>query len=342
MTVILKDQSKVSYFAAALVALGFATLTCVSTFDPERATLEAFASSVQASATAGAVLEMQSGLVQETVQAEATRVDQQMVATQAAQRTLGGAEQAGTAQAFQAFLPELGRYGLDPSRGRPAWIQPAVTLEVDGYVKYDYGQPALSTVAQDFLASVEITWDTEFTKSGCGLALRTNGIAEAPSQYLVIATRDAVGHILVHSMADGRVVNSYDLYAYGFDPAYNTENRATNRLAVVMIGSEIRVYTNGSFLGSVVVGERPQAPVLPDQPEPPSEPASPEALAAYEAALEQFNRFSARILADHRNRLLEYEPPATTLDRGFVALAALNDTGSTRCMFENAWLWLIE
>lgn len=317
-------------------------LACESTFDPEQATLETFTGLMQASATAGSIQETESGVREATTQAEATNVGEQMVATQAAQRAVGGAEQAATAQAFQPFLAELGRYGVDPTLGRPGWALPPVTLEAEGYLKYDFGQQALSTVAQDFLVSVDITWDTQSPQSGCGLALRSNGIVEAPSQYIIIATREAIGHVLVNSMLDGRIINSYDLYTYGFDPAYNIENNATNRLVIVMVANQISVYTNGNFLGSVAIDQGPPLPRLPEPPVRPAEPASPEALAAFEAETERFNRFIARILADNRTRQLEFEPPATTLERGLIALSALNETGFTRCTFNNAWLWLIE
>jgi hypothetical protein len=73
---------------------------------------------------------------------------------------------------------------------------PAVTLEVKGYMAYDYINQFIATVAQDFVVTMTST-DTHGT-SGCGL-LRSDGNKNALNQHMVILTRRASGHLLSRS-----------------------------------------------------------------------------------------------------------------------------------------------
>ncbi len=86
----------------------------------------------------------------QTAQAEATARGLALDATQAAQSALSDEARAATATAFAPYIANLPRYGVDPEAGRPGWIHPPATLEVDGYMEYDYVNQFLATVAQDF------------------------------------------------------------------------------------------------------------------------------------------------------------------------------------------------
>ena len=74
------------------------------------------------------------------------------------------------------------------------------------------------TVVNDFVLSADITWDTEYGGSGCGFVFRSDGKKDAPSQYLVGASRLANGHVFFAVISQGELVVARDFYANGIDP----------------------------------------------------------------------------------------------------------------------------
>ena len=169
---------------------------------------------------------------------------------------LGADAQTATAAAYAPILAELPKYGVDPSAGRMGWIHPPVTLEVEGFMQYDYINHFIATVAGDFVVSGDITWDAIGAASGCGFVLRSDGKEAALNQYLTIMTRVASGHVLFATMAEGEVVTGQDIYAQGHDPNFNWQNQATNRLTVVGRGNQVLDLYKWQFDR----GDRPQRP----------------------------------------------------------------------------------
>jgi hypothetical protein len=252
-----------------------------------QATVEAFGSSVAASATAIRIPTNTPTpipiLVDETeeiiidITADSSEAETQ-VAIQATELAIQAATQAAEAP----ILAELPRYGVDPSSGRPAWVHPPVNLDIAGFEQFGYANQFAATVVQDFVVAGDIFWNTQFGTSGCGLVLRSDGNEESLNQYLVVATRGGNGRVGFTVMEDGDVIEVYDMYARGIDPLFSSANDTTNRLAVVARGSTFQVFTNGTLIGQV-----------------------------------EDNRYSI----------------------GFVALVALNQSGTTHCGFSNTWLW---
>ena len=280
--------------AAVFVAvLGAAALACDTggaiTSDRD-ATVEALASSVIETATAAAIeaspvpatatREPQPGDPTATPDSNQSVLDQ--AATEAAKQAEELARVAATATAVAPILAELPRYGVDPAAGTVKWIHPPVSLDIEGFETYDYANRFVATVVTDFVVSADITWNTLYGESGCGLVLRSDGNTDALNQYLVIITRAANGYAGFTVMRDGEVTSVDDMYARGIDPAFQSANDTTNRLTVKAVGTVFTVYTNGTQIG-------------------------------------QFSD--------------------DQLDRGFVALVALNRSGNTHCAFNNAWMW---
>lgn len=176
---------------------------------------------------------------------------QQVEATRATEATIQAAGD--LAAPIRAQLPS---YGVDPSQGRLGWIHPPVTIFVEGYQEYAYENQKLATVARDFVLSADITWNTRFGTTGCGFVIRSNGDEEAVDQYLVIATRGALGHVGFIVQQDGEVIRSAfeDIYAYGIDPEFDFHNDATNRLTVVGRGDTFTIYTNNTLIGEITGG----------------------------------------------------------------------------------------
>ena len=306
-------------------------------------TIEAISASVRATATAVSAANLNPNAALETAQADTTAQSQSVAGTQAALGALGADAQTATALASAPILAELPRYGVDPSAGRIGWIHPPVTLEVEGFMQYDYINHFIATVAGDFVVSGDITWDAIGAASGCGFVLRSDGKEEALNQYLAIMTRVASGHILFATMAEGEVVTGQDIFAQGHDPNFNWQNEATNRLTIVGRANRFWIYTNGSLIGEIDPSAPPLQPNLPPEPEKPADTSNAEAMANYLQQQAEYEIVVEQIQADFRARRRALQNADTTFERGFVAMVALSQSGrKTVCKFDKAWLWLIE
>jgi hypothetical protein len=295
------------------------------------ATLEAISAAVRGTATVEAAAKVNPNAPAETAQAEATAAGLSIGATQTAEASLGDEARAATATAFAPFTAELPRYGVDPAQGHPGWIHPPVTLEIDGYLQYDYLNQFIATVARDFVISSDITWNTQYGTSGCGFVLRSNGNKNALDQYLVIVTRGASGHVIFATMSNGKIVSGRDIYAYGKDPNFNWGNDVTNRLTVVGRGLLFSIYSNDTLIGEV----DPTAPVsFPGIPPAPKVPGA--------GGVVDPGAVATQITADYQARQREAKNAEKAFDRGFVALVVLSESGRSVCTFDKTWLWLID
>ena len=314
---------------------------CGSGPTPPEMTAQALGQSISLTATAGANSGFDAQAELATAVAQATANADSIAATQSAQAGVNAEAMAATATAEAPIRSELPTYGIDPANGHVAWIPPPAALSVTGYLKYDYVNQFIGTVAENFVVSADITWDTQYGTSGCGLVLRSNGNEDALSQYLVIATRGANGHIVFSSMENGKLRNGIDSYANYLDPKFRTENGATNRLTVVGRGNTLTIFTNGVQIDQVVAGEQPVL-VLPSAPTPPPVDASTDQLAEFDGAMAAHGDLVTRITNNYNPGLAIIQAETPYFERGFVALVALSESGTTNCEFNNAWLWVID
>jgi len=312
--------------------------------DPSKqATLDAISASVRQTGTVAADLNANPNAALETAQAEATVDAQSVAATQAAIGALSSEDQAATAAAARPILAELPKYGVDPAAGRVGWVHPPVSLEVAGFMQFDYVNYFIATLASDFVISADITWDAIGSASSCGFVLRSDGNEDAMDTYLATISRVASGHFLFMTIAKGQAVTGQDIYSYGRDPAFDWQNQATNNLTVVGRGNTFSIYTNGTFIGDIDPSAPPRSPDLPPEPEKPGNTDDAEAMASYLLKKAEFDTVVQQINANYRARLRALENADTTFDRGFMALVALSQSGTkATCQFDNAWLWLIE
>ena len=317
----------------------FSLAACSGRMNSQQAAAQAIGESISQTATASAAEGGGTNLA--TAQAQATLDSQSMAETQAAFDALSDEARAATATAAAPFIAELPQYGVDPSKGRMGWVHPPVTLDIEGYLQYDYANRFIGTVATDFVVSAEITWDTSYGTSGCGFVLRSDGQEDALSQYLAIATRGGNGRVIFSTMQEGEVKNVVDNYAYGKDPLFDWQNGVTNQLTVVARGEVFTIYTNGTMIGEVAAGEPPVL-VLPDPPSAPPADAPADVLAAFQAELIEYTDLTSQMRERYRQNQVIYQPETPYYDRGFVALVALSESGRTVCEFSNAWLWIIE
>jgi len=316
-------------FPLVLTVVSFA---CgISSTDPsEESTLQAISDQVRQTGTAAAL-----------AQTQANSADQSVAATQTALAALGPEALTGTAAANGPILAELPTYGVDPAAGRVAWIHPPVSLEVEGFMQFDYINHFIATVAQDFVISADVTQAAIGSESACGFALRSDGNEAAMNTYLATISRVASGHFLFLTVAKGEIVTGQDIYAYGRDPAFDWQNKATNQLTVVGRGHRFWIYTNGTLIGEIDPSAPPQL-LLPPEPERPANTSNAEAMANYALKKAEYDAITQQIKADYNARLKALRTADTTFDRGFTALVALSRAGrKATCQFDNAWLFLI-
>lgn len=248
-----------------------------------------------------------------------------------------------TAAAIAPILAELPKYGVDPSEGKIGWVHPPVSMDASGYHHFEYVNYYLGTLAQDFVISADITWNTVGSTSGCGFVMRSDGNTDALDQYVAIITRVASGHFLFSTMSDGEVVTGRDIYARYKDKSFRWENDTTNRLTIVGRGNRFWVYTNDTLIGEIDPSAPPAQPNIPPEPEKPSNQADAQAMALYEQQKVEHEAIVAQIKADFAARQRAFNSADTVFDRGFMALVALSESGrSTTCKFDNTWLFLID
>jgi hypothetical protein len=145
---------------------------CAPTLDTkQQATFNALSNSVAQTATAAAApTKADTGAA--TAVVKATQVVQQQVATLTQQTQQDSAVQEKTRAAERPILAELPMYGVDPDKGHVAWIQNGLTLEAQGLNSFKADNQFPGTVANDFVLSAQITWNTRYGDSGCGFAFR--------------------------------------------------------------------------------------------------------------------------------------------------------------------------
>jgi len=278
-----------------------------------------------------------SAQVRETGTAAAAQ-DQQV--TQAVDQSSDSA--AATSAASAPILAELPKYGVDPSEGKLGWIHQPVTLEVAGYRQYKYINNYLGTLAQDFVISADITWNVVGSTAGCGFVLRSDGNEDALNQYVAIITRVASGHFLFSTMSKGKIVTGKDIYAYSHDKNFQWLNDTTNRLTIVGRGNHFWVYTNGTLIGEVDPSAPPVKPILPPEVEKPAN-SDPQSMELYRQKQAEREIIVAQMEADYAAQRRTFNSSQTVFERGFTAMVALSESGrSTRCQFNNAWLFLID
>jgi hypothetical protein len=287
---------------------------------------------VDAIATAVAAQTMVADAVQLTMQAG---IDDQP--TQEAQVAEDTPATDAVPDEFAPVIADLPKYDIDPSTGKPGWVHPQVVLEIDGYQDYAYANQYPSLIVADFVISADITWNTQYGTSGCGFVVRSNGDQVAPNHYMVVATRAGNGHVAFAVVLNGDIVGGTDFIA-----SLKWQNDTTNRLTLVGRGNYMTIYTNGAKVGAYNIAAFPEIPALPSPPEKPPAGASSKVVKEYKQAKEVYDETVAEILAEYNRRVDAAQNNDIEYEQGFVAFMAVNESGRTRCQFDNAWLWLLD
>ncbi len=335
------------------VALGMLALLQGCNFSPNKttdeklATVQALETSVAATVTAAGLAAMPTTAAQplatiaQPPAVQTTQEPASLIPTQPALPPTPAFDLAATQAALAPIQSDLAVYGVDAAQGMVGWIQPPLHLEVNEYRGQKFDNKFPMVMAEDFVMSSDITWNTQYGGSGCAFVFRSNGNQQSPSQYMVVMTRLASGHVFFAVAAQGQMMIVKDFYANGIDPRFDASNGSTNRLAVVGRGTTFSVYTNGVKLGDA----NPNAPLpplaLPSPPAKPINPGDPGAQAAYQQAMAEYKQQVAKLKNEYNQRAALWNKLDKNFPSGFTALGVVADSGQTACDFSNAWLWLI-
>jgi hypothetical protein len=323
---------------AALVLI-VAQAGCFTPPNPAReSTVEALAKKLSATITAAAEDNDSANEIQSAAVVEATSTAAS-VATQAATEAVDTASLSATAEFERPVRAEVPFFGVDGEKGQVGWIHPSFTLEAQGQEGFANRNDFAGVVAEDFVVSADITWNTQFGDSGCGFVLRSDGNPNVPSQYIVLLTRFANGHIGFLVISKGELVNGADLYPRSSDRKFKSDNDTTNQLTIVGRGNLFEIYTNGVLIGVVDPNVPPSQPDIPPLPE---QPQDEKGKATFQVLEQNQGQVESEIRARFTERQTQFKDANKEFPRGFISMVAVTQGGKVSCKFDNAWLYLID
>ena len=273
---------------------------------------------------------------------KATQRSGEIYGTQTARASLNSASRLATATAMAPVVAELPRYGVDPGQGYVAWMHNPVTIELQGWMQTGTANDYAQITARDFVLAADITWNTKNSLSGCGFYLRSNGDTNDPTQYTVIISRVASGHLAFLAMVDGTISNFREFFPKSEDKSFSWLNDSTNRLAVVVRGAFLDLYTNGELIGQIDTSQPPPASIStpPPFPTPSGGSAQQE---EYQGTVDEYYQEGKDLingqLIEAKKNFANNKP---ILTEGLLGFIGMSQSGSMVCKFSDAWLFKIE
>ena len=332
-----------AFILLAILALVSGILACGSGSGSDvDATAQAISDVFSETATAAASQDEDPDDPLATAQVEATETAQSIEVTKEAIIEVDTEAQKATTEAAAPVIGELKLYGVDTEKGYVAWIHQPVTLEIDGYMAFDFANDHPETIIQDFVISSDITWNTQYGSSGCGFLLRSDGDQNKPNQYMALITRGGSGHLIFAIMEDGQPVGGYDIFPRTNDKSFDWHNDTTNRVAVMGQGSVFTFFTNGTWVGEIDLKEPPPKPAMPSKPKMPEDQNDIKQMDEYRKQLEEYQQMVADVSENYNNLLGRFEAKSPIFEKGFTGMAVVSESGETTCHFEDIWLWMIE
>lgn len=304
-------------------------------------TLTPMSAAVEATITERAALEAGGANSLATAQAHATQQAEWIYATQTARASLNEPSRLATSTAIAPVVAELPLYGIDPAEGYVAWIHDPITMELEGFRQSDFASDYPGTTAADFVIVSDITWNTFNSLGGCGYLFRSDGDDVKPTQYTILMERVATGQVVFGATYEGELSNYHKRYPKNEDPSFDWANDATNRLALVVRGNLIDVYTNGIFIGQFDITKEPPVYSASEVEEDLSISISPGRRSQLGAAVEENEEDidQASVMLDEVRRNFSENQPF--FYDGFLSFLAVSDTGQASCTFEESWLFIL-
>jgi hypothetical protein len=275
-----------------------------------------------------------------TAIAKATSESGGIFATQTAYASLNDVSRLATSTAIAPVIAELPRYNVQPDEGYVAWIHAPAEIKLHGYQQSGYVNDYPQITAADFVLASDIFWHTRNSDSGCGFMFRSNGDQNKPTQYSILMTNTAGGYVGFLASLEGELANIGTFFPSSQDHSFNGLNDATNRLAIVVRGNLIDIYTNGVWIGQVDVTKPPD----PYMPRPPAPSLPPNAT---QAQRQQFNQQLGRQDSDLNainnqitTALKNFKEGQAVFTEGLLGMVGMSQSGDMTCTFNNTWLFI--
>lgn len=161
-----------------------------------------------------------------------------MEATQTAENELAG------------IIDELEKIGFQAESGELGWIQSESTeIYTDEYGSFYYEPFADGLVAEDFVLSTDITWESTSGLAGCGLLFRSEPNFEVGAQYEIAFLRlSGLPAWEIAYLKD----DEYQKSITGFvtAAAIDQDQGSTNSYILVAEGGKFTLYINDMRIGS--------------------------------------------------------------------------------------------
>ena len=247
-----------------------------------------------------------------------------------------------TAAAEAPVFGELKLYGIETENGHVEWVHAPTTLEVEGYMAFDYASDYPETIIQDFVIASDITWNTQYGSSGCGYLLRSNGDQNSGDQYMVLIKRGGNGHLLFGIIEKGKPVGGYDIFPRSYDKSFDWHNDGTNRVTVVGRGGTFTFYTNGTWVGEIDLTEPPPKPVMPSRPSVPADQTDNTLMESYRIQLAEYENLVSGMDENYDGALGRYQGENPIFEKGFFSMISASESGASTCQFDDTWLWMID
>jgi hypothetical protein len=335
------DKKNIPFFTVLLLLLCLASGCNANHLDSMALTLTPLSAAVAGTATAqtanvgGAADQVATAVYKATAQSA------NIYATETSMGSLNDASRLATATVIAPVVAELPRYNINPGQGYVVWVHKPVTIDLNGYQQSGYANDYQQITAKDFVMAADITWYTFDSLSACGFMFRSNGNRNKPSQYMVIITRFATGYAAFTATVDGEMSNMRTFYLAGADKSFNWFNNATNRLAIVVHGALIDVYTNGELIGEVDTTQPP-----PDSMQsPPSleipKNGTPQQLQEYQNLIDQTSQKFSVEQSQMANAKMNFAKNKPIFSEGLLGFVDVSQSGESKCTFSNGWLFIL-
>jgi hypothetical protein len=336
------NRRTIPFLLIILLLLSLACGVGTNQLDAMSQTLTPLSAIVKGSATARA--EADSGGSDELATAivKATARSQEIYATQTARASLSDSSRLATSTVIAPVVAELPRYGVDPGLGYVAWIHKPVTIDLRGYHQSGYVNDYSQITAKDFVMAADITWNTRNSLSGCGFMFRSNGDQNKPSQYMIVISRFASGHLAFTATVNGDISNVRTFFPKDEDKSFSWFNDSTNRLTVVARGPLLDIYTNGVLIGQVDTTQPPPDSIrIPPQIQLPAG-ANSQQVQDYQDQLAQYDDTNQELTSQLTIAKRNFSKNKALLTDGLLGFLGISQSGQMKCTFDNAWLFIIE
>jgi hypothetical protein len=238
-------------------------------------------------------------------------------------------------------VAELPRYNIDPGRGYVAWVHKPVTIDLNGYQQSGYANDYSQVTAKNFVMAADITWYTFNSLSACGFMFRSNGDRNKPSQYMVIITRFATGYLAFTATVNGENSNMRTFYPPQQDKSFNWLNNSTNRLAIVVNGALIDVYTNGVMIGEIDTTKPPPDSMQSPPSFQPPKNGTPQQLQEYQNLMGQNSQNISLVQSQMSDAKMNFAKNKPIFSEGLLGFVDVSQSGESKCTFSNGWLFML-